>query len=150
MLFLFAGCVSIDGGAVEVSWVVRTTDGRAINDCSCACPAIARVRLRLDPVGGGADACAGVASCEFSCGHQSGATSFTIPPGTYAISLVPVGAAGESLDTIAGGTCSAKSAIAPVVRTVEKGRLTQLDAIMIQAGCADACGGADNTKVCTR
>ena len=149
MLFLFAGCVSIDGGAVEISWVVRTPGGRAINSCSCACPAIAKVRLRLEPVGGGEDACAGLPSCEFACGRQSGATAFTIPPGTYAISLVPLGAAGESLDLGDGALCSAKS-IAPTVRTVEKGRLTQIDAVMIQAGCADACGGPDNTKVCTR
>lgn len=148
ILLFFAGCVSIDGGAVEVSWVVRTPDGRGINNCSCACPAIAKMRLVLVPVEGGPDACAGQKSCEFSCGQHSGVTTFSIPPGTYAMSLVPVGATGDPLDGTGSGFCTAKSAVAPAVREVQKGRLVQLDAVLIQAGCAETCGGEDNTKVC--
>jgi hypothetical protein len=150
ILLLFAGCVSIDGGAVEISWVVRTSDGRAINDCGCTCPSIAKMRLKLDPVAGGPDPCAARETCEFSCGHKSGATLFDIPPATYSISLVPIGAEGEVLpggDTL---SCSAKSSVSPLVRVVDRGRVTQIDAILIQAGCAESCGGADSTKVCAR
>jgi hypothetical protein len=93
LLFSATGCVPIDGGAVEASWTVVTYgDGRGISDCNCACPPIAKVRLQLVPVAGGSDPCAGRATCQFSCNLQSGATRFDIPAGSYAISLVPVGA----------------------------------------------------------
>jgi hypothetical protein len=150
ILLLFAGCVSIDGGAVEISWVVRTADGRAINDCGCTCPSIAKMRLKLAPVAGGTDPCANRDVCEFSCSRQSGATPFDIPPGTYSISLVPIGAEGEVLPDGDGLSCSAKSNVPPTLRVVDRGRVTQIDAILIQAGCAESCGGVDSTKVCTR
>ncbi len=40
-------CVKINGGAVEISWVVISPSGGGITDCSCADPAIAKVRLVL-------------------------------------------------------------------------------------------------------
>src|SRR6266700_8127978 len=81
---LAAGCVRIDGGAVEVSWVVRSTDGRAITDCSCANPAISKVRIDLVGMNGDIDQtqpCAGRTSCEFPCQRQTGSTPFNINPG---------------------------------------------------------------------
>src|SRR4051794_5855729 len=45
------GCVDIEGGAVEISWVVRSTSGSAITNCSCADPPIDKVRLVLVPRG---------------------------------------------------------------------------------------------------
>src|SRR5437016_2283904 len=84
---LWGGCVRIDGGAVEVSWVVRSTDGRAITDCSCADPPIAKVRINLLGVNGDIDgtqpceAPANRAACEFPCQRQTGATPFNIKPG---------------------------------------------------------------------
>src|ERR1035438_1312022 len=80
---LIPACVKIDGGAVEISWVVIAPDGRGITDCSCASPAIAKVRLSLVGVGGdidGVDACAGKAQCDFPCQRQTGSTPFDIPP----------------------------------------------------------------------
>ena len=50
--FLSAACVEIDGGAVEISWVIRSETGSAITDCGCASPSIATVRLKLTGVGG--------------------------------------------------------------------------------------------------
>jgi hypothetical protein len=150
LLFSVLSCVSIDGGAVEVSWVVVTHDGRGISSCGCTCPAVAKVRLQLLPVGGGADPCAGRASCEFSCDLQSGATRFDIPPGTYAISLLPVGP--DSVDIMNGeaGGCTAGPGADPLIRDVVSGRVTGLDAIMVLADCAPECGGSDNTRVCGR
>jgi hypothetical protein len=150
LLFSALSCVSIDGGAVEASWVVVTHDGRVISECSCACPPIAKIRMQLVPVAGGADPCAGRASCEFSCGVQSGATRFDIPPGSYAITLVPVGADGSDIPAGAVDTCSAGPGADPVVREVVSGRVTGLDAMTVLADCAPECGGSDNTKVCTR
>jgi hypothetical protein len=83
-----------------------------------------------------------------------GATPFDIPPGDYDLSLVPVGADGQDL-TVAvsqagGGTCSAHSGVDPIVRTIGKGQLTQLNGVLIEADCAPVCGGSDSTKVCTQ
>jgi len=143
-------CVSVDGGAVEASWVVVTHDGRGITDCGCTCPPIAKIRLALLPVDGGADPCAGRTSCAFSCNLQTGATRFDIAPGTYAISLVPVGPDGNDISNATLGTCSAGGGADPVVREVAKGRVTQLDAMVVLADCAAECGGSDSTRVCQK
>jgi hypothetical protein len=161
LLFSALGCVSIDGGAVEASWIVTTQDGRTITDCGCTCPPIPKVRLQLLPVDGGSDPCAGRATCQFSCNQQSGATRFDIPSGTYAVSLVPVGADGNDItngdagtgsagSTGSAGTCSAGGGVDPVVREVLKGRVTQLDAMVVLADCAADCGGSNNNNVCTK
>ncbi|HEX7597791.1 MAG TPA: hypothetical protein VF518_06225 [Polyangia bacterium] len=150
LLFSATGCVPIDGGAVEASWVVTTHDGRGIANCGCTCPPIAKIRLQLMPTSGGSDPCAGRTACEFSCNLQSGATRFDIPPGSYAIALVPVGADGNDITNGEVGTCSAGSPVAPRVREVIKGRVTQLDAILMESDCAADCGGSDNHKVCTK
>jgi len=150
LLFSALGCVSIDGGAVEASWVVATHDGRGIADCACTCPTVAKIRLQLMPVAGGADPCAGRTSCMFACNRQTGATRFDIPPGTYAMSLVPVGEDGNDITQGEAGSCQAFSPVAPLIRDVIKGRATQLDAITVEADCAPECGGTDNRKVCTR
>jgi hypothetical protein len=145
------GCVSVDGGAVEVSWVVEAKDGtRIIADCGCTCPPVAKIRLALVPAGGGSDVCAGRTSCAFSCNLQTGATRFDIKPGTYAMSLVPVGADGNDITTGEVGTCSLGALPAPQVRDVIKGRVTQLDAMFVQTDCAAECGGSDTTRVCTK
>ena len=144
------GCVSIDGGAVEASWKVVTHDGRGIADCACTCPPIPKVRLQLLPLGGGSDPCAGRAACQFSCNWQSGATRFDIPPGSYAVALVPVGEDGNDVTSGEAGTCSATAGVDPIVREVIKGRVTQLDAMTVLADCAADCGGSDSRKVCTK
>lgn len=150
LLFSAAGCVSIDGGAVEASWVVATHDGRGIADCGCTCPPISKIRIQLIPVAGGGDPCAGRAACQFSCNLQSGATHFDIPPGSYSVSLVPVGADGNDISSGEVGTCSAGPGVDPVVRDVLRGRVTQLPALVVLADCAADCGGLDSTKVCTK
>jgi hypothetical protein len=155
LLFSALGCVSIDGGAVEVSWKVMTPDGRGIANCACTCPPMPQIRLQLLPVAGGSDPCAGRTACQFSCGQESAATKFDIPPGSYAVSLVPVGADGNDITTgaagnVAPGTCSARAGIDPVVREVVKGRVTQVDAMTVLVDCAADCGGWDNNRVCTK
>jgi hypothetical protein len=156
LFFALAGaalsCVSIDGGAVEAQWVVRSDDGRAITDCSCADPAIAAVRFTLVGDSGavkGAEPCKGRAQCQFACGRQSGATPFDIPPGSYLISLTPVDATGQDLTVAAPGHPKVLGP-APVLREVVRGQPTQLDAFQLVAKCAATCAGADENKVCNR
>src|SRR5215208_4364359 len=119
-------CVSIDGGAVEVNWVVRTDDGRAITDCSCSDPQIASLRLQLVGASGdvkGATPCQDRTSCQFPCQRHTGATPFDIPPGFYLISLVPVDAAGQDLSLLQAPLHVQTPA--PVLREVVKGQPTQ-------------------------
>ena len=143
-----AGCVQISGGAVEVSWEVQA-NGRAITDCSCASPQIAKVRIDLVGKGGsieGATPCAGRAQCEFSCQRKTGATPFDIPetkPGeTYGIKVVPVGA--DNIDLVGN------FAPDPVYRTVSRGQPTEVEAFLLDVGCDNSCGGMNNSGVCAR
>jgi hypothetical protein len=148
LLSAAVSCVSIDGGAVEASWVVRTDDGRAITDCQCSDPRIASVRFELEGASAavkGARPCDGRSSCEFSCQRQTGATPFDIPPGFYLISLVPVDAAGQDLTALAPG--SRVQTPAPILREVVQGQPTQLDALALVGKCASSCSLNQN-RVC--
>src|SRR5262245_34209511 len=96
---LLAGCVEINGGAVEVSWVIRSRAGSAITDCGCASPTIVKVRLVLNGQGGAiqdSKPCENNAQCDFPCERQTGSTAFNIPEthGTerYHVSVRALGA----------------------------------------------------------
>jgi hypothetical protein len=147
-----AGCVDVDGGAIEASWVLRTFDGRGISGCACASPEIARVRFvsrRLGSDGAlGDDVCAGQSGCEFPCHSQRGATPFFVPTGRYAISIAPLDAQGAPLTMPTGG--GDVRVPAPILRDVVFGRPTQLDAVAIESSCAEACNGDQGNKVCSR
>lgn len=150
LLFSALGCKQVDGGAVEASWVLVTSDGRGVADCACTCPAIAKVRMELLPKDGGGDACAGRAACQFSCGQRTGATQFDIPPGTYQIRLVPVGPEGTDVTSGEAGGCRAEGRAFTKLHEVVTGRVTQLDALQLVVGCAADCGGDDSTRVCRK
>jgi hypothetical protein len=134
-------CVPVNGGAVEINWVVVAAGtGGAITDCSCADPAIAKVRLVLKGVGGsidGATPCAGKAQCDFPCQNQTGATAFDIPPTgpgeAYDISVVAVGTDGIELPQV----MSPASTLLQVVQ----GQPTEVGAFALVATCAPACSG---------
>jgi hypothetical protein len=138
-----AGCVSVNGGAVEVAWMIFARDGRAITDCACADPAIAYVRLNLvsdsDP---DSQPCAGLDSCRFSCGRQVGATPFMIAPGQYLMSLVPIGSDGVDLPS------GSVESPAPESRSVVLGQPTELEAFMLKANCASRCNSSDVNLPC--
>jgi hypothetical protein len=79
-------------------------------------------------------ACAGRAGCEFDAALQSGTTGFFIPPGDYAISLVPLGADGAPLggsgcSLTAGTGCWATPA--PVRRTIATGEVVSLGTLLV-------------------
>jgi hypothetical protein len=145
---LVPACVQIDGGAVEVSWAVHA-NGRAITDCSCADPPIARVRIEMVGHGGaieGFKPCEGRAQCAFSCQRQTGATPFDIketqPGEMYDVSLVAVGSTGLDLPQVMTPD--------PISRSVVRGQPTEVEAFLLEAGCAPECGGLNKSGVCTR
>lgn len=146
------GCVEINGGAVEVSWAIFSRDGRAIRDCSCAEPSIGFVRLQLvseaDPT---IQPCAGVAACRFSCGRQTGATPFMVPPGQYLMSVIPVAPDGTDLPTTSapGGEKTAVQTLPPVSRTVVRGQPTGPEAFGLETECAARCNGGAIFSACT-
>jgi hypothetical protein len=139
--WIIPACVRINGGAVEISWlVVQEGTGGVISDCGCADPPIAKVRLKLTGKGGsieGATPCAGQAQCDFPCQNQTGATAFDIPPtGTgesYAAKLVAVGTDGSELADI----------MTPddVFLQVVQGQPTEGGAFALTASCALRCSG---------
>jgi hypothetical protein len=151
---LVASCVRIDGGAVEISWVVRTSDGRAITDCGCSEPQIAKVRLHLVGVGGDIDGtrpCDGRPECEFPCQRQTGATPFEIQQGRagsdgippqYQIFVSALGTSDQELDGV--------QAPAPILRSVVQGQPTEVDAFLLVAQCTFTCSGMNTSGVCTR
>ena len=141
-------CVQIDGGAVEVSWVVHA-NGRAITDCTCSDPEIASVRIDIVGNGGaiqGTKPCAGQPKCVFSCSRQTGATPFNIPEThsdeTYLIQLVAVDKNGHDLPI--------RAPLAPISQTVVRGQPTELEAVTLDSGCAVECETLNKTGVCAR
>jgi hypothetical protein len=153
LLFSALGCRHVDGGAVEASWVLVTSFGQGISDCSCTCPSIAKIRMELlpqDSKAGGSDVCPSRGACEFSCSQGTGATQFDIPPGRYQVRLVPVGPDGADVTAGDAGGCRAEGRAFTKLFDVVAGQVTQLDVLELVAGCAPECGGDDNTKVCTK
>ena len=143
---LIPACVPINGGAVEISWVVISPSGGGITDCSCADPAIAKVRLVLVGVGGaiaGTTPCAGKAQCDFPCQNQTGATHFDIPPTgpgeSYEISLVAVG--DDGLEIPPPPEMMTPATPAPILLQVSEGQPTEVAAFTLVAPCAPACSG---------
>jgi hypothetical protein len=145
-----SACVPINGGAVEISWAIRSTAGSAITDCGCADPSISRVRLVLVGMGGaidGATPCAGKAQCDFSCQRQTGSTAFDITEthGTekYEISVVALDAQGAEIPKEQVMTP------APILRDVVRGQPTEVEAFQIVAPCASDCE-TNGSGVCSR
>jgi hypothetical protein len=150
---LAAACVQIDGGAVEISWVIRSQAGSAITDCGCADPEIAQVRLLLqgvdaagNPIPGTAP-CAGQAQCDFPCARQTGSTAFNIPEthggNRYRVSLEAVGTNGVPLTPLQ------VQAPAPILRDVVRGQPTEVASMELVAGCATECQ-MNSSGVCSR
>ena len=142
---LVPACVKINGGAVEISWVVISPSGGGINDCSCADPPIAKVRLVLNGKGGtieGTTPCAGEAQCDFPCQNQTGATQFDIPPTgpgeSYAVSVVAVGNDGIEIPQ---NEIMTPATPAPILLQVSNGQPTEVDAFTLVAPCSMACSG---------
>ncbi len=139
---LIPACVKINGGAVEISWVVISPSGGGITDCSCADPAIAKVRLVLLGMGGAIDGttpCAGQAQCDFPCQNQTGATQFDIPPTgpgeMYEVSVVAVD--GNGIEVPQSKIMTPASLLLSVV----EGQPAETDAFTLVASCAPTCSG---------
>lgn len=127
------GCDPVNGAAVEVSWVVHTPGGFAIDDCSCADPTITRVRLLITPQSGPESA----RSYDFACEKQRGVTPFEVPAGLYELQV-------QALDG-AGQPASGAVAPPPFLRRLVWGQPASMDAQLIVASCAARCANKNGT-----
>lgn len=126
-------CDPVNGAAVEVSWVVHTPGGYSIDDCACAEPAIASVRLLLTPQAGGESA----RSYTFACKKQRGVTPFEVPAGLYQMEVQALDSTGQPVP----------SAVAPppFVRNLVWGQPASMDAQLITAACDPDCANKNGS-----
>lgn len=122
-----AGCEPVDGGAVEVSWDLRRTDGGDVGACDEA--NVNEIQLWWDVDGRRR-------SVAFPCDDARGVTVFDLPPGEATLWLRPVCAGGIPLRD------DSFRAPAPIVRTITEGEVVTLVTQVIEVkltGCtADA------------
>lgn len=127
------GCLKLDGGAVEVSWVIRDTDQRA-RTCKEADIAHVRVQvLRENDDGGLDDLCRSgeVGRCTFECETGNGTTPFRIPAGWYFFALEVRNSDGQRKPL------SEVQVPAPTLRRVLRGQVVDLGVWQVVVTAAD-------------
>jgi hypothetical protein len=141
---LLAGCVEVNGGAVEAGWDLRIPKNGQRIGClgdSSIQGAVQRLglarllmELKLEPTTEGSNPCDGDARCSFECNTRAdqvlfGLTPFFIPEGEYAFSTRAVGIddAGTRRELTAADLVTPM----PVVRKVVEGEVTDLDVNLI-------------------
>jgi hypothetical protein len=134
------GCIEIEGGAVELSWSLRTFGGSAVG--SCGDVGIQNVRLCWQTLGDGSPStediiCQAGLRRTFDCSDSSGVTGFDLDPGPTAFWIEPVCQDGAPADS---GTYEVPP---PIVRTVQEGKIVSLSSLLLvvsplSAGCPAA------------
>lgn len=126
------GCTEATGGAVELSWALRSTRDVRIDDCAGG--AVGRIRLWWATE----DSRRYTA---FPCEDNRGVTAFDLPLGQVALSVTPECADGNAADP------AHFVAPPPIVRTVKVGEAVTLDAILLVLKVDDC---AQPTCICGR
>jgi hypothetical protein len=112
-------CVDVNGGAVELRWEIRNSDG-AKWDCGEA--QVARVRLHAEAIAGGKSL-----DRSWACHEYQAATAFELTPGRYALSIEPV-CGGED----AGPTTAMARVPEPILRDISNGNVAELNTLLIE------------------
>jgi len=121
-----AGCTDVSGGAVELSWLLRPSNGdeNACNEQSCCQTSrVAQIRLNWD-VDGTVD------SDAWPCEDNRAVTKFVVPPGQASLWVTPECTGGPALT-------ATYEAPPPVVRTLVAGDVVSLNAVVVQVQVAD-------------
>jgi hypothetical protein len=119
-----SGCIEIDGGAVELSWSLRSFDGEPVDSCTDA--RIERVRICWQSVADGASTTGACdASQAFPCEEENGVSGFEIAPGATAFWAEPICVDGEPADP------DTYQVPPPIVRSVEEGQIVTLNSLLI-------------------
>jgi len=130
-----SACIEIDGGAVELSWSLRSFDGDRVGTCSKAL--VEEVRVCWQPVNGAGTVTAECdASQTFPCEEENGVSGFEIDPGSTAFWVEPICRDGAPADA------DTYQVPPPIVRTVEDGKIVTLNSLLIvvtpfESGCPD-------------
>jgi hypothetical protein len=131
-----AACVEVNGGAVELSWSVRTFDGaRVDDDCHTDDESddpkvhLGYIRLAWKAVADGGDGTGMEPDGweEFPCADGRGITRFSVPRGQQMLWIVPVCPGGSTPST------GSYQVPPPIVRAVGEGTVTTLDALLVVA-----------------
>ena len=126
VLTLAAGasaCIEIEGGAVELSWSLRSFDGERVD--SCADARIEEVRICWQAVEEGPSTGVCQGSQSFPCGEENGVSGFEIAPGRAAFWIEPICLDGSPADL------GSYQVPPPIVRTVEDGKIVTLNSLLI-------------------
>jgi hypothetical protein len=136
-----AGCVAVNGGAVELAWTVRRLDA---SPADCVTQGIVSVSLCVQGCASASPGtvCAdeGAPQCPykvFDCTRLRGATDFAVAPGRKKLWITA---------TCANGAAAEVTVPEPVLRDVSNGDVTELNALLISVpsdhpACAQG-GGA--------
>jgi hypothetical protein len=134
MIFLCA-CVDVEGGAVELSWEIRTAQGGR-PDQPCATSGIAEIGLCIR--GCGADPAAEPGTCtgELICPHArwecekfTGSTRFDVSTGPAELFIEAYCQDGTKAQGV--------QVPGPIVRTIAFGQVAQLNALLITLPATD-------------
>ncbi len=123
-------CIEVNGGAAELSWALRDFEGKPISgdERPCTITNIKQIRLHWKAVTGDADtSLVPDGTEEFPCGDNRGVTEFTIPVGRQMLWIEPV------CQDEAAAAPGSYEVPPPIVRNVEEGTVTTLDALLIVA-----------------
>jgi len=119
-----SACVDVNGGAVELSWSLRTPEG---DPNSCLGATIEKVRLCWSPATEqGVRVCEG--SRTFACVDERGFSAFEIEPGPTAFWIEPL-----CEDTLIVPDPATYEVPPPLIRTVSEGQVVTLNALLIVA-----------------
>ena len=112
-------CTTVDGGAVDLSWRLRTADGAEISDDHHGCEdaRIAAMRLHWDVEGV-------TGSASWPCEDVRAITGFEVPPGRALLWLEPACVSGEA-------DPASYEAPAPLERTITVGDVITLNAVVV-------------------
>ncbi|MEZ4367482.1 MAG: hypothetical protein R2939_14585 [Kofleriaceae bacterium] len=110
-----AGCADVAGGAVDLSWTLRTTDG---DDTTCSGSRVTVMRLWWEHAGE-------EGSAAWPCENVRAITDFEVPAGPALLWVTPECADGPA----AAGTFVAPP---PLSRTIETGEVIGLGAVVVQ------------------
>jgi len=129
-----AGCIEIDGGAVELSWSLRDFDGDSVDSCRDA--RVDEVEICWQPSGGDTPSvdveCQSGQRESFPCSEENGVSGFTIDPGPTAFWAHPICDTGEAAEE------DTYQAPAPIVRSVQDGQIVTLNSLLIVVSPIDS------------
>lgn len=118
-----AACIEVEGGAVELSWSLRSFDGERVDNCDDARVEEVRVCWQAVEDGTSTGVCEG--SQSFPCGEENGISGFEIAPGSTAFWVEPICVDGSPAAT------GSYQVPPPIVRTVADGKIVTLNSQLI-------------------